>query len=152
MAKEELLQRLRKRDCSRVFRDRRSTEFTTEFAKRLVACLDKKEDEVGEVRKQEEGDLIEKRMKEKKRSQMEKEGASSSGSQGDRSGRTKKGRRETKEGKEFTVRPRGTMESRRKLFETGKKYVGKMLTVIYQELTEEGKPRFPVGKDIRENY
>jgi hypothetical protein len=27
-----------------------------------------------------------------------------------------------------------------------------MLTVIYQELTEEGKPRFPVGKDIRENY
>lgn len=59
---------------------------------------------------------------------------------------------ETKEGKEFTVRPRGTMESRRKLFETGKKYVGKMLTVIYQELTEEGKPRFPVGKDIRDNY
>jgi len=59
---------------------------------------------------------------------------------------------QTKEGKEFTVRPRGTMESRRKLFETGKKYVGKMLTVIYQELTEEGKPRFPVGKDIRDNY
>ena len=59
---------------------------------------------------------------------------------------------ETKEGKEFTVRPRGTMESRRKLFEMGKKYVGKMLTVIYQELTEEGKPRFPVGKDVRENY
>jgi ATP-dependent DNA ligase len=59
---------------------------------------------------------------------------------------------ETKEEKKFTVRPRGTMESRRKLFENGNKYVGKMLTVIYQELTEEGKPRFPVGKDIRENY
>ena len=59
---------------------------------------------------------------------------------------------ETKDGKDFTVRPRGTMESRRKLFQTGEKYVGKMLTVIYQELTEEGKPRFPVGKDIRENY
>lgn len=59
---------------------------------------------------------------------------------------------ETKEGNEFRVRPRGTMESRRKLFETGKKYVGKMLTVIFQELTEEGKPRFPVGKDVRENY
>jgi hypothetical protein len=27
-----------------------------------------------------------------------------------------------------------------------------MLTVIYQELTEEGKPRFPVGKDVRDNY
>lgn len=59
---------------------------------------------------------------------------------------------ETKEGNEFRVRPRGTMESRRKLYETGKKYVGKMLTVIFQELTEEGKPRFPVGKDVRENY
>lgn len=59
---------------------------------------------------------------------------------------------ETKERKEFTVRPRGTMESRRKLYETGEKYVGKMLTVIFQELTEEGKPRFPVGKDVRENY
>lgn len=59
---------------------------------------------------------------------------------------------ETKEGKEFTVRPRGTIENRRKLFETGKKYVGKMLTVIYQELTEEGKPRFPVGKDVRDSY
>ena len=39
-----------------------------------------------------------------------------------------------------------------KKFKTGEKYVGKMLTVIYQELTEEGKPRFPVGKDVRENY
>jgi ATP-dependent DNA ligase len=59
---------------------------------------------------------------------------------------------ETEEGKDFTVRPRGTMESRRKLFQTGEKYVGKMLTVIYQELTEEGKPRFPVAKDVRDNY
>ena len=58
----------------------------------------------------------------------------------------------TKEGKEFKVRPRGTIENRSKLFNTGEKYVGKMLTVIYQELTEEGKPRFPVGKDIRESY
>ena len=59
---------------------------------------------------------------------------------------------ETKEGNEFRVRPRGTMESRRKLYQTGEKFVGKMLTVIFQELTEEGKPRFPVGKDVRENY
>lgn len=58
----------------------------------------------------------------------------------------------TKEGKEFSVRPRGTMEHRRKLFETGEKYVGKKLTIIYQELTEEGKPRFPVGKDVRDKY
>jgi len=59
---------------------------------------------------------------------------------------------ETKERKEFGVRPRGTMESRRELYKTGEKFVGKMLTVIFQELTEEGKPRFPVGKDVRENY
>jgi DNA ligase-1 len=59
---------------------------------------------------------------------------------------------ETKEGKTFRVRPRGTIENRKKLFKVGEKYVGKMLTVIYQELTEEGKPRFPVGKDVRENY
>jgi DNA ligase-1 len=58
----------------------------------------------------------------------------------------------TKEGKEFSVRPRGTMEHRRKLFQTGEKYVGKKLTIIYQELTEEGKPRFPVGKDVRNKY
>ena len=58
----------------------------------------------------------------------------------------------TKEGKEFNVRPRGTMEHRRKLFQTGEKYVGKKLTIIYQELTEEGKPRFPVGKDVRDKY
>jgi DNA ligase-1 len=59
---------------------------------------------------------------------------------------------ETKEGKEFRVRPRGTIENRSELYKNGKKYVGKKLTVIFQELTEEGKPRFPVGKDIRENY
>ncbi len=59
---------------------------------------------------------------------------------------------ETEDGKEFTVRPRGTMEQRRVWFNEGKKYVGKKLTVIFQELTEEGKPRFPVGKAVRDGY
>jgi len=58
----------------------------------------------------------------------------------------------TNEGKEFTVRPRGTIQMRSKWYENGEKYIGKKLTVIYQELTEEGKPRFPVGKSIREGY
>jgi DNA ligase 1 len=58
----------------------------------------------------------------------------------------------TKEEKEFNVRPRGTIAARTFLFNNGHKYIGKMLTVIYQELTEEGKPRFPVGKDVREHY
>ena len=59
---------------------------------------------------------------------------------------------ETADGKEFTVRPRGTMEQRRAWFNEGASYIGKNVTVIYQELTEEGKPRFPVGKAVREGY
>ena len=58
----------------------------------------------------------------------------------------------TSDGKEFSVRPRGTMQMRRDWFTNGDKYIGKKLTVIYQELTEEGKPRFPVGKAIRDGY
>lgn len=59
---------------------------------------------------------------------------------------------ETSDGKEFTVRPRGTMEQRRTWFENGGSYIGKKLTVVFQELTEEGKPRFPVGKAVRDGY
>lgn len=59
---------------------------------------------------------------------------------------------ETADGKEFTVRPRGTMEQRRAWFNDGDSYIGKNVTVVYQELTEEGKPRFPVGKAVREGY
>jgi DNA ligase-1 len=59
---------------------------------------------------------------------------------------------ETADGKEFTARPRGTMEQRRDWFNEGGSYIGKNLTVIYQELTEEGKPRFPIGKAVRYQY
>ena len=59
---------------------------------------------------------------------------------------------ETADGKEFSVRPRGTMEQRRDWFNDGGSYIGKNLTVVYQELTEEGKPRFPVGKAVRYQY
>lgn len=58
----------------------------------------------------------------------------------------------TSDGKSFTVRPRGTLQMRRKWYQEGDKYIGKKLTVIYQELTEEGKPRFPVGKAVRDGY
>lgn len=54
--------------------------------------------------------------------------------------------------KEFSVRPKGTMESRREFYFNAKKYIGKKLTVIYQELSELGVPRFPVGKAIRDGY
>jgi ATP-dependent DNA ligase len=56
------------------------------------------------------------------------------------------------DGNEFSVRPRGTVEFRRECFTNGSSYIGKKLTVIYQELSEMGIPRFPVGKAIREDY
>ena len=59
---------------------------------------------------------------------------------------------QTKEGREFNVRPRGSMELRRNWFTNGHKYIGKKLTVIFQELSEMNVPRFPVGKAIREDY
>jgi DNA ligase-1 len=59
---------------------------------------------------------------------------------------------QTEDGKEFSVRPRGTIEKRKDWYNNGKNYVGRKLTVIYQELSEMGVPRFPVGKDIRVGY
>ena len=59
---------------------------------------------------------------------------------------------ETPEGRRFSVRPRGTQEARREWFRKAKTMVGKQLTVIYQELSEMGVPRFPVGKAIRDGY
>ena len=56
------------------------------------------------------------------------------------------------DGKEFSVRPKGTREQRKEYFKNGNKYIGKKLTVIFQEYEDSGIPRFPVGKDIREGY
>ena len=53
-------------------------------------------------------------------------------------------------GKTFRCRPKGTLEERRALFKRGKEFVGKMLTVQFQELTPDGVPRFPVGITIRD--
>jgi len=59
---------------------------------------------------------------------------------------------ETPGGTKFNVRPRGTMEYRRDLYKNGSKYIGSLLTVIFQELSEYGVPRFPVGKCIRDGF
>jgi ATP-dependent DNA ligase len=57
----------------------------------------------------------------------------------------------SKEGhSEMDVRPRGTIEDRKIYFQNGKKYIGRMLTVRYQGLSEYGVPRFPVGIAIRD--
>jgi DNA ligase-1 len=57
---------------------------------------------------------------------------------------------ETKEGIKFNVRPKGNFELRSELFKNGDKYIGKYLTIQYQNLTEDNIPRFPIGKSIRD--
>jgi ATP-dependent DNA ligase len=57
-----------------------------------------------------------------------------------------------KDGREFSVRPKGSLEYRRQLFLNAESYINKQLTVIFQELSEQQVPRFPVGKAIRDNY
>lgn len=58
----------------------------------------------------------------------------------------------TKDKKHFSVRPRGSNELKSKWFKSGDKYIGKPLTVIFQEYSADGIPRFPVGKAVRDNY
>lgn len=55
----------------------------------------------------------------------------------------------TKEGKEFTVVPKGTLEKKRRLLKEAKSHVGEGLTVRYFDLFESGEPQFPVGLGIR---
>jgi len=55
----------------------------------------------------------------------------------------------TQNGREFNVRPAGTHEERERTFPNAHQYIGKMLTVKYQELSEYGVPRFPVGLRFR---
>lgn len=57
----------------------------------------------------------------------------------------------TSDGQQFNVRPKGTHEHRAELFEKGQSLIGEKLTVQYQDLSEDGVPRFPVGLAIR-NY
>ena len=59
---------------------------------------------------------------------------------------------ETTEKLTFFVRPVGTREQRIKYFNNLDKYIGKKLTVQFQEYTDDKIPRFPVGKAIREDY
>ena len=56
----------------------------------------------------------------------------------------------TKGGLQFSVRPIGDAASRAELYADRHNYFGKALTVRYQELTDDGVPRFPVGISIRD--
>jgi ATP-dependent DNA ligase len=55
-----------------------------------------------------------------------------------------------KRGNEFTVRPRGTIDERRELYKTKEKLLKLPYTIRYQELSEKGVPRFPVGIGLRD--
>jgi DNA ligase-1 len=55
-----------------------------------------------------------------------------------------------KNGKEFNVRPKGSIKDRIAWFANGEGYLGKDLTVRYQNLSDDGTPIFPVGIAIRD--
>ena len=51
---------------------------------------------------------------------------------------------------QFSAKPEGTLEVRKKYLQKKEKYIGKQLTVRYQNLTALGVPRFPVGVAVRD--
>jgi DNA ligase-1 len=51
----------------------------------------------------------------------------------------------TLDGKTFPARPRGVTERRREYFQNPQNYIGKWLTVRFQNWTDDKYPRFPVG-------
>ena len=50
----------------------------------------------------------------------------------------------------FSVRPKGTLEQRKEWFQNRNMFMGKPLTVQFQELTKKRVPRFPVGVVVRD--
>ena len=55
-----------------------------------------------------------------------------------------------KDGPVFNVYPKGTLQARRKMYDNLTGYVGKYLTVRYQEKSEDGIPIFPIGIVVRD--
>jgi ATP-dependent DNA ligase len=58
----------------------------------------------------------------------------------------------TRNGELFNVVPMGDVEQRRKYLKNLRSFIGKKLTVKYQGLSEDGVPRFPIGKGFREKF
>jgi DNA ligase-1 len=56
----------------------------------------------------------------------------------------------TEDGLEFDVRPMGSHECRAEMFNNLNSFIGKELTVRFQEYTDDGRPRFPVGVSVRD--
>lgn len=53
-------------------------------------------------------------------------------------------------GKKFTCRPKGTLESRVEAYKTAEEQIGKLLTVQFQCLSDDGVPIFPIGIAVRD--
>jgi DNA ligase-1 len=58
----------------------------------------------------------------------------------------------TAKGQRFNVRPRGDYPFRRRMFQNRAQVIGCHYTVRYQNLTDDGIPRFPVGIAAREKW
>ena len=58
---------------------------------------------------------------------------------------------ETHEGKEFKAKMKGSMESLGEYFKNSELYIGKIITVQFQDYTKDGIPRFPVAVRFRED-
>ncbi len=50
----------------------------------------------------------------------------------------------------FKAKPVGTREAKLEIYERRADYYGRLLCVKFQELTEDGVPRFPIAKEFRE--
>ena len=54
-------------------------------------------------------------------------------------------------GLRFNCRPAETRETRKDLYENANDYIGRIYTFKYFETTKDGYPRFPTGKDFRDD-
>ena len=51
----------------------------------------------------------------------------------------------------FSAKPKGTREEKKEWYKNRNKYIGRWLTVKFQEYSEDGIPRFPIAKEFRTN-
>jgi DNA ligase-1 len=58
----------------------------------------------------------------------------------------------TKDGKEFAVRPRGSVVDREQARKTAMRRLGHLYKVKFFEYTDDGLPRFPVGLGFRDSF
>ena len=56
---------------------------------------------------------------------------------------------EDEKGQSFTVTPKCTQEEKEKLYKNADQYIGQMLTVMFNDFTDKGLPRFGRGKGIK---